>query len=310
MTRIVAGDIGGTNIRLVLWEDGEVVRREQFATAAYAESGLGEAVRVFLNGTLHPDVAAFGIAGPVVGDRIIGTNLPFDVTVDEIRSKTLALNVILLNDLEATAWGTLELADDEWLTLVDGEAVEGAPVAVAALGTGFGACQRLTLSGADVVIPGEMGQGNFAPCDEELLGVAGHLMREGVQPTVEDVLSGPGLTRLHAILTGCGDLVEPSAILQLASGGDAGAQQTVGAFVRALGHELRNISVRFLARGGVCLGGGVVAGLVPFLRNGEFETIFRGTRNAAAVVQSIPVKAALVDDVAIRGALLRARQAL
>ena len=159
MARIVAGDIGGTNIRLILWEDGEVVRRERYATSDFADVGLGEAVRVFLGGSLHPDVASFGIAGPVVGDRVIGTNLPFDVTVDEIRSKTLALNVILLNDLEATAWGSLQVKEHELQTLVEGEAISGAPVAVAALGTGFGACQRLTVGGSSVVLVGEMGQG-------------------------------------------------------------------------------------------------------------------------------------------------------
>ena len=310
MTRIVAGDIGGTNIRLVLWEDGEVVRRERYATTDFAQTGLGEAVRIFLDGTLHPDAAAFGIAGPVVGDRVIGTNLPFDVTVDEIRSKTLALNVSLLNDLEATAWGSLELEDHEWQTLVEGVPVVGAPVAVAALGTGFGACQRLTVNGSNAVFAGEMGQGNFAACDEELLGVSAHLIRAGLEPSVEDVLSGPGLTRLHSILTGSSDALEPATILQLASEGNGPALRTVAAFVRALGHELRNISVRFLARGGVCVGGGVIAGLLPFLTDGTFERAFRGSRNAADVVKAIPVRAALVNDMAIRGALLCARNEL
>ncbi len=310
MTRIVAGDIGGTNIRLVLWEDGNVVRHERYATADFAQSGLGEAVRVFLDGALHPDAASFGIAGPVVGDRVIGTNLPFDVTVDEIRSKTLAINVILLNDLEATAWGTLELEDHEWQTLVVGEPVQGAPVAIAALGTGFGACQRLVVDGAPTVIAGEMGQGNFAPSDEELLTISSHLMANGLQPSVEDVLSGPGLTYVHSVLSGTSESMAPAAILGLAAENDAAAVRTVNAYVRALGHELRNISVRFLARGGVCLGGGVIAGLLPFLTDGTFERAFRGTRNAADLVLPIPVRASLVDDVAIRGALLRAQTQL
>ncbi len=53
------------------------------------------------------------------------------------------------------------------------------------------------------------------------------------------------------------------------------------------GHELRNISVRFLARGGVFVGGGVIAGLLPFLPDGTFERAFRGSRNAADVVSKL-----------------------
>src|SRR2546430_6048742 len=79
MTRVLAGDLGGTNTRLaIVSTDGgprRWVTREDFHSRDH--DSLEELVRSFLSRTNHPVAkATFGVAGPVVAGQASITNLP------------------------------------------------------------------------------------------------------------------------------------------------------------------------------------------------------------------------------------------
>ena len=152
---LLAGDIGGTNTRLALYEDlgRPPLREETLSSRAFASFEL--ALRTFL-GAKPPRIAsaAFGIAGPVVGGRVKTTNLPWQL--DEVKlSRALKIpRVRLLNDLVAIAFGASVAKGPMLAKLqgVRGPASRGssrrATIAVVAAGTGLGEA-ALVWDGAD-----------------------------------------------------------------------------------------------------------------------------------------------------------------
>src|ERR1051326_3465926 len=110
---ILAGDVGGTKTRLALYApDGSPrspVREHRASSAEYGS--LDEIALEFLG----PDrdqvtAAAFGIAGPVVENRVETTNLPWTLDGETLGDRLGGARVRLLNDLEATGWGLPHLS--------------------------------------------------------------------------------------------------------------------------------------------------------------------------------------------------------
>ncbi len=99
---ILAGDIGGTNARLALYDDDgkRVLRSETFESRAHR--GLEPIVAAFL-GRDRPKAAALGVAGPVVDDRCRATNLPWLIDGRALGRRLGIPKVALLNDLVAIA---------------------------------------------------------------------------------------------------------------------------------------------------------------------------------------------------------------
>ncbi len=105
---ILAGDLGGTKANLGLFE----IRAGKLASVAgkrYAteeHKGLEEVITDFLNETKGKVTAAsFGIAGPVVQNRVHATNFPWIVDGASLAEHLGVSRVRLLNDLEAAAYG-------------------------------------------------------------------------------------------------------------------------------------------------------------------------------------------------------------
>src|SRR5271157_1541194 len=141
MAILLAGDIGGTNIRLGIFSKEKGVR-SPLATADFRSGefpDLTTIVHEFLKGAnIRADAACFGVAGPVVKGTAKITNLPW--IIDE-KKLGLELNlpfVRLLNDLEALAYAVPFLEPSDLHILNEGRPVPGGAIAVVAPGTGLG----------------------------------------------------------------------------------------------------------------------------------------------------------------------------
>jgi len=84
--RVLAGDIGGTNARFVLYKKGRITRRAVFESHKYADPA--DAISEFLENDSVPRIACIGIAGPVIEGRCVTTNLPWIVDQRAIARKT------------------------------------------------------------------------------------------------------------------------------------------------------------------------------------------------------------------------------
>ena len=138
---ILAGDVGGTKTILGLFKRAggrlRVVREETFSSQAH--TSLGAIVSEFLSrGRQEPQAFAVGVAGPVVGGRSHVVNLRWPVDAARL-SRELGLSpVLVLNDLEATAWGIPELPPRKVLSLTPGLRGRRGNAALIAAGTGLG----------------------------------------------------------------------------------------------------------------------------------------------------------------------------
>ena len=138
---ILAGDIGGTHARLAFFDvvDGRfsLVSASIFPSREY--SGLDEIVAKFVEtSNLSADTACFGIAGPVRNGRVEASNLPWIIESKRLADELKISKALLINDLEANAWGIPALEAKDVVAL---NHVKGKPVgnqAVIAAGTGLG----------------------------------------------------------------------------------------------------------------------------------------------------------------------------
>src|SRR5438128_787831 len=104
MCMILAGDVGGTKVRLALFEEeggSRALHEQSFASREF--SNLSTLLKVFLAQDLPPKItsACFGVAGPVHEGVCRATNLPWEISSRDLEKDLNIPRVDLINDLEA-----------------------------------------------------------------------------------------------------------------------------------------------------------------------------------------------------------------
>src|SRR5438270_5800021 len=105
---ILAGDIGGTNTRIALFEPANdnlsLVLEKIYPSRDY--QGLNEIVHAFmLENPARLQSACFGIAGPVLNQHVSTPNLPWVINGAQLSLQTGISPLWLINDLQAHASG-------------------------------------------------------------------------------------------------------------------------------------------------------------------------------------------------------------
>lgn len=311
---ILCGDVGGTNTRLA-WVIEEGGRFEVQASAVFPSApgaGFEPLLRQFLD--LHPgsvEAAGFGIPGPVTGEVVRTTNLPWEIDGRALRA-SLGAPVVLLNDLAAAAHGVLVTPKEQLLALQEGEPNLG-NMAVIAPGTGLG--EGLVFRVGESYFPSasEGGHTDFGPTNEvdvELWRFAnsrfGHV-------SYERLVSGPGLVVLYEFFrrkTNHGGKLpwssgeDPAAAVACAAsvGSDTAARQALDRFCLLLGAEAGNLALKVLATGGIFLAGGIPPKILPALQRGPFLDAFRGKGRYVDLMSKIPIHVVLDPQLGLRGA--------
>lgn len=323
MATVLAGDIGGTKTHLGLYRATggtlALVRDRTYPTRDFRS--LEEVMADFLGGARSIDAACFGVPGPVIGAMARPVNVPW--TIEE-RALARALGVPgarLINDLEATAYGMLYLKENEIAVLQGGEAPAArAPIAVIAAGTGLGESALIPIEGGRWrSVATEGGHVDFAPRGPLQVGLLEFLEREFDHVSYERVLSGAGLVDIYRFLRAHATEAEPAWLAgELAHAHDAAAVISEAAlarrdprcvealemFVAIYGAEAANLALKYLALGGVYLGGGIAPKILPMLAaaEGGFMRAFLAKGRLAEVLSKIPVRVALNDAAALIGA--------
>lgn len=312
---ILAGDIGGTNTRLAVFDDALKCVEEQSFTNA-GRPGLEAALDEF--GSRDGLAAAcFGVAGPVEAGRVRLTNLDWIIEADRIADHLglPAGKVRLVNDMYAHGASTEGLTAGDLDVIQPGDPAELGDRVVVMPGTGLGVggLRFDALAGHHRPVASEGGHADFAPRDEaqdRLLRSLRLLKKQKGDSTVswEDCLSGPGLRSLYACLAtpdrpDVSAAPAPKAITELA-GSNRTARAAVDLFVRLLGQASGGYALTFLATGGVYLGGNIVSVLAGELGKGPFLDAFIDTGPPAMSrrLAKLPVLRMKASDTGLRGA--------
>ena len=316
--RVLSGDIGGTKTRLAIFEvagarlQGVVERSYPSRDFATLQAILEDFLAA---GDARPDAACFGIAGPVRGDVVDVTNLPWRISAAEIAAQFGFRRVALLNDLEANAWGLRALAEEDFHILNTGVEDPAGNAAVIAAGTGLGEA-GLYRDGARLLpFATEGGHAGFNPGSELEIALLRFLMARYGHVSWERLVSGPGLVNIHEFLVQHrGHTVAPwlrdelqasdpaAAISRAAqSGRDTLCVEALALFVRLYGVEAGNLALKMMASGGLYLGGGIAPKILNQLAGGAFMDAFRAKGRMSALLERMPVRVILNDRTALYG---------
>jgi len=246
------------------------------------------------------------------------TNLPWLLDERELASKLGTPRVKLLNDLEATAYGMLQLPAADVACLRPGASpARSGHIAVIAAGTGLGEAYLFWDGHDHHPVASEGGHADFAPRTDVEIGPLRWLREKlGGHVSYERVLSGPGLFRVYEYLRDSGAAPESAALKsELQSGGDPSAAVSRAALERgdALATqaldllcelyraEAGNMALRCLTSGGIYLGGGIAPKILPALRR-RFVRGYLDKGRFAALLRDIPVHVSLEPRTALLGA--------
>jgi glucokinase len=315
---IVAGDVGGTHARLGAFSEGgtqpALIRAQVFASRDY--KGLVDVVREFLGNDKEPvKIFCFGVAGPVDQGVAHATNLHWALD-ERPMSASLGAPVLLINDLEANAYGIATLGPGDIATLQTGEPGKRANQCVVSAGTGLGEAGLFWDGAAHRPFACEGGHTTFAPGNKEEIALLEYLMRGLGHVSWERLLSGPGLHNIYKFLRDTGRGAEPAWLAeQLADGDPASAiaeaaihgkselcEQALDMFIALYGSEAGNMALKTLSLGGVYLGGGIAPRIVGRLREGVFAEAFAAKGRMRGLLEKIPIHVIVNDRTALKGA--------
>jgi len=325
---ILAGDIGGTNTRLGLFKvDGKrLTAVVEGVFASREHKSLEEIVSAFVSEhDLTVEDACFGVAGLVRNGRCEGVNLPWVVDRREL-ARALGIDAVgLINDLEANGYGISALEASDFLVLNEGTPDASGNAAIIAAGTGLGEA-GLYWDGSDYrPIASEGGHADFAPRDNLEIQLLRYLQAQFTHVSWERVLSGPGLFNIYKFLRDTGRGEEPGWLADAIRDRDAApviskaalegrsalCVQALNLFVASYGAEAGNLALKFLAAGGIFVGGGIAPKIIEKLKDSTFITAFTSKGRLETLLEAIPVRVILNDKAALLGAgrcaALRAR---
>ncbi len=316
---ILAGDIGGTNARLAYFQPQNghlrLVSERVFPSREHSE--LGEIVTQFLEDSdTRPEVACFGIAGPVRNGRVETSNLPWIVEQSRLAKQIHLPATLLINDLEASAWGigALAAADLVPLNKVSGPAVGNQ--GVIAPGTGLGEAGLFWDGNRHYVFACEGGHTDFGPQGDLQIELVRFLERRFGHVSYERILSGPGLVNVYEFLleSGCGkespELAaaiqkgDPAAAISRAAVDNSSplAVKALDLWIAVYGAEAANLALKVMATGGLFLAGGISPKILTKLTGPAFMKSFVEKGRLRPLLESIPVQVVMNDKAGLLGA--------
>jgi glucokinase len=316
---LLAGDIGGTNIRLALFsrEGDRLVRRDEARLKSREFASLEEAAVRFTGSRREIAAAAFGVAGPVRKGRCEATNFPWVVDASSLAARLGLSRIVLVNDLVANGLGLPELSPADFAVVNRGEEDPEGCGALVSAGTGLGQAILVREGSGWRVLPSEGGHSSFAPSSPWEIDLLRHLMRDLSHVSVERLVSGRGLVTLYRFereRSGvpepawlAGEIArsdDPAPVLSAAAlaGKDPVAERALEHWVSLYGAEAGNLALKVMATGGVFLGGGIAPKVLPRILDGTFFGAFCGKGRLEPVLAKIPVKLVRNDDCALLGA--------
>lgn len=308
MKHIVAVDIGGTNSRFAhftLSDSGGLSfvsgLRLKTARASSLDDLIGKAQREgSLAGAEKWDTAVIAVPGAVKGGSWAKlANVSWEVDISGIRQSFPDKKIFLINDFVAQAYACPLEGQIKKEVIQEGQREEGATMAVIGAGTGLGHC-ALTMAGRDgfIALPSEAGHAGFSFYGKNETAYQEYLLKKtgAAYPYGDLVVSGPGLSHLHAFLTG--RELEPEEIAREITPDS----ETTVLFARFYARACRNYTLTVLALGGLFIAGGV-AMKNPFLVvNDHFRKEFSDSAHYGMILEKVPVSLILSEDSGLWGA--------
>lgn len=281
--------------------NGRTIELDSLRVLPTPLAGFEVAARAYLDDVGGPKPEAVGVAAAGrlrrEGKRewISLTNTPLVLDLRSLE-QLCSGRACLANDLAAVAAALPHLSTTQRAAFGPAIAPAGGRRLVLGVGTGLGAA-LLTERGD--AIDTEAGHADLPSVSAEEHAWCTALAQQG-RVSIERVLCGSGLLRLHAVIGG-EPLASVDELLERWHRGEASARSTLTAFSTWLGRVAGNLVLSLGAWGGVSLIGGVVAGLGEALDPVSFHRGFRDKAPFEMDLAAVPVQRVTHDQPALLG---------
>lgn len=327
----LAGDIGGTNSRLMLVELRDqnrfVLAEKSYRSSDFA--GVKPLIDAFITEyefTMAIDAACLAVAGPVLSGVAKVTNLPWEITETQLSACLQTPHVKLINDFVAAAYGVLELPQSEMLLLQQGATRQNPKLNVDAVvigaGTGFGAAHLVYVEDHYQVYSSETGHTGFAPENPLQTQLLAWLQKQHSHVWLEMVLSGSGLSKIYQFLHEEIGIAENKA-LRIAmqetdpaqvivdnalADSDELCKKTLELFIAIYGATAGNIVLHYYPVDELYIAGGIAPKISESMTDPSFLNAFQDKGLMSENMQKVTIRVVLQDKVGLYGALSQAMQ--
>ncbi|MGB7483085.1 MAG: glucokinase [Castellaniella sp.] len=305
----LVGDIGGTNARfaLIAGEDQPMTHVRSIPCAAY--EGPAQAIEAYLQstGAPAPRWCAFGIANPVSGDQVRMTNHHWRFSISALQT-VLGVEVLrVMNDFTALAMAIPALRPADLRQVGGGIPQAGAAIGLIGPGTGLGISGLIPCETDYAPLAGEGGHITLAARGREEAELIDWIGERYGHVSAERLISGPGLENLylaHAARQGRTVAALDAATISAhaLAGTDALCTQALNSLCAFLGTVAADLALILGARGGICIGGGIVPRLGAFFDRSPFRARFEDKGRFHDYLARIPTRVIQAEHPALLGA--------
>ena len=314
---VLAGDIGGTQTRIALYDVNGAqltsLLEKTYSSTAYPN--LDTIIEDFVCIEKFTAAAAcFGVAGPVQQDHCNATNLPWKIDAQKIGRAIGIRHATLINDLEANAWGIQALAPNDLHVINPGNPPASGNACIISAGTGLGEAGLYWNGIHYQPYASEGGHCDFAASTEQEFRLLKFLQQRYDHVSWERVVSGIGVVNIFAFLIADHGLSTPgwfecdNAAAEISrkslDGSCALCAETMDLFIRFYAAEAGNLALKTMATGGVYIGGGIAPKILQKFREPTFLETFKAKGRMTDLLGNIPVKVILNPQTALFGSAL------
>lgn len=292
---MVAADIGGTNSRFAHFSVDETGRLE-LVSLLWLKTAGADSFAALLNNLRRSDfpfdprqadIVVIAVAGPVTGGVAARPPLiPWEVDITHAGRDHGFRRTLLINDFVAQAYACISPIGSSAGTILAGRPEPFSTLAVIGAGTGLGKAMLVPDGrGGYSAAPSEGAHAAFPFVGEEEFAFHRFLTeaRQTRYATYNHVVSGSGLTALHAFLAG--RHLEPVEVAEQFQH----HPETLEWFARFYGRACRNFALETLARGGLYIAGGIAVSNPAMLLHDAFKSEFLDSEAMRTLLAEVPV---------------------
>jgi glucokinase len=316
----LAIDVGGTNTRAKF---GNTEKRQQV-------SSMNE-LKNFITGITKqkkPSRCAIGFGGPVVSrTEAYMTNWPDNsvIRIDDLYDWGLPEgSTLMLNDMEAGAYGVISMDEDDCICIHDSDNIDGDLLSsnkiMLAPGTGFGTIGIVsvrTTSGEILEDPvaSEIQHSTAFPLDAihgALIAWLSENKRAGSMPSWEEFVSGRGLVNIYDGLAGVSRITTADTpgtddraawiAAKAVAGSDTGCEEALDMYYRCMGKVAQILALTYMPFGGIFISGESTIRNLSFIEKSGFLSELQDNPRLRPLLERFPVHAITQKDINLRGA--------
>jgi glucokinase len=305
----VIGDIGGTNARFAIAQDGVYGQLKHVETEHYPS--LHDALADYLKEQPHGELSgALAIAGPVLGDRISLTNKAWSFSIEDLKQSLHLTTLTVVNDFAATAQAIPHLSPQQKITIgpviANAQGNKRGNIGIVGPGTGLGMSSLIPHGDGWTLVAGEGGHATLAASTEEEFAIIQMLRKRWSHVSAERVLSGAGLVNLYEALCALRGveplMLAPADVTHRAMDkSDEICVRAFDHFCEFLGSVAGDLALTIGAFGGVYIAGGILPRFKEAFAASAFRERFEAKGRFASMLAKMPTWLILEESPALIG---------